>query len=311
VSLFFLPTAIIVVLVALLVALAGAVYRAIVVAIRIRVAEFQVIPNLVQPGEGIRVRARIIPRGKSPVFVRATLTCTMFDHRARPIYSNTHGLTSVFGRPGEYAAFVQMPAYALRTGVVGDKLSTLFSEDAHRLLIFWSIDLEVVDADGRVLLRESIPIDVPEGRPLQPDRAYMEQLIVETCGAMHSDLIFNWLVHLAMSDGAINAHERRLLHDVLRNTHGIIDPQAADARIAVETQRDLQIDPTVLRKHLPPEALVSFYRFLYAMAWRDGQLDGQEHDFLVDVLEKFGLDAVQVRQVEKEVLHGIGQHTLR
>lgn len=312
VSLFFLPLALIVVLVTLLVALAGAVIRALRAAITVRSAEFQVTPDVVRPGEGMRVWAKVAPRGDAPLYVRASLTCTMFDHRARHLYSNTHNLTSVYGRPNEFACFVQMPAYALRSGVVGDELSTLFSEDAHRLLIFWSMDLEAcLVSDGSVLLRESIPVDVPEGRPLQADRSYMERLIVETCGAMHSDLVFNWLVQLAMSDGQIDPRERQLLHDVLRQAHAVFDPANADARIAVEMQRDLQLDPEVLRKHLPPEALLAFYRFLYAMAWRDGHMDGREHGFLVDVLEKFGLDAPIVKEVEREVLRGMGQHALR
>ncbi len=311
-SLFFLPLALIVVLVALLVALAGAVYRSLRAALLIKSADFQVTPDVVKPGEGIRVWANVVPRGTTGLYARASLTCTMFDHRARHLYSNTHNLTSVYGRPNEFACFVQMPAYALRTGVVGAELSTLFSEDAHRLLIFWSMDLEVcLVSDGTVLLRESIPVEVPEGRPLQADRSYMERLIVETCGAMHSDLIFNWLVQLAMSDGSVDPRERELLHDVLRAAHGVADRATADARIAVEGQRDLQLDPIVLRKHLPPETLLAFYRFLYAMAWRDGQLDGREHGFLVDVLEKFGLDASTVKEVEREVLRGMGQHALR
>jgi uncharacterized membrane protein YebE (DUF533 family) len=63
----------------------------------------------------------------------------------------------------------------------------------------------------------------------------------------------------------------------------------------------------VLQKHLPQEALVSFYRFLCAMAWRDGNLDGREHNFLMDVLEKFGLDPDVARQVEQEVTHGMAR----
>ena len=57
--------------------------------------------------------------------------------------------------------------------------------------------------------------------------------------------------------------------------------------------------------------MVSLYRFLYAMAWRDGNLDGREHNFLVDVLEKFGLDAATVQQVEREVVEGVARHAQR
>ena len=85
------------------------------------------------------------------------------------------------------------------------------------------------------------------------------------------------------------------------------DPAAADARIAAEMRRDLSLDPLVLRKNLPPETLAAFYRFLYAMAWRDGWMDGREHGFLVDVLDEFGLDAATVHEIEREVLYGIAR----
>ncbi len=139
----------------------------------------------------------------------------------------------------------------------------------------------------------------------------MDQLIVATCRSMHSDLVFNWMVRLASADGEIDARERHLLHEVLAASFGVTDVATADARIAVEMHRDLQVDPVVLRKHLPEEAMVSLYRFLYAMAWRDGQLDGREHNFLVGVLEKFGLDAAMVRQVEREVMDGLARNAQR
>ena len=108
VSLFFLPLALIAVLVTLLIALAGAVFRAMRAATSIRSAEFTVTPDVVKPGEGMRIWAKVVPRGRQPIYVRASLTCTMFDHRARHLYSNTHNLTSVYGRTDEFACFVQI-----------------------------------------------------------------------------------------------------------------------------------------------------------------------------------------------------------
>lgn len=311
-SLFFLPLAIFAVLVLLLIAALQAVTSAARSAARLVRAEFQVAPQAVKPGEGLRLWAKVVPRGRLPATVRATLTCTMFDHRARPLYANDVNLASIVGAEGEFAAFVELPKYALRSGVVGDSLSNLFSEDAHRLLISWSVDFAVSlgDADT-IVARQSIPIEVPEGRPLGADRAYMEQLIIATCSAMHSDLVLNWLVRLAAVDGAIDPSERHMLHEVLRSSHGVSDPAAADARIALEMSRDLEVDPAVLRKHIPAETVHALYQFLYAMAWRDGSLDGREHNFLVDALEKLGIDPGIVPDLEKEVLRGSAQSSLR
>ncbi len=310
---FLLPLALIVILAVLAMAIAVAVFRALRSALALRRAEFQITPEVIRPGEGMRAWARVHPSGTEPLVVRAVLTCTMLDHRPRRLYENAHTLAPVYARPGEHAVFVQMPAYALRTGAVGDELSRLFSEDAHRLLVSWSVDFEVVHArrPDVVLARTSIPVEVPEGRPLLADRTYMDQLIVETCRSMHSDLVFNWMVRLASADGAIDGSERTLLHEVLAASFGVTDPATADARIAVEMQRDLQVDPIVLRKHLPEEAMLSLYRFLYAMAWRDGALDGREHNFLLDVLEKFGLDVATVKQIEREVMQGLAHHAQR
>lgn len=309
---FVLPLALLAILVALALASSIGLYRAIRTRLLLRRAEFQIAPEVIRPGEGMRVSARVFPRGERPVAVRAGLVCTMFDHRPRALYHNAHQLAPVFGKPDEFVAVVNMPAYALRSGAVGDELGTLFSEDAHRLLVFWSVDFEVTPASDpdAVLARLSIPIEVPEGRPLHADPAYMDQLIVDTCRAMHSDLIFNWLVRLAGADGVLHPSERELLHQVLRASFGIEDPEQADARIAVEMLRDLQVDPAVLQKHLPAETRVAFYRFLYAMAWRDGVLDGREFDFLAGVLGKFGLDRAAVSALEREVMHGMARRAI-
>ena len=306
---FVLPLALIAILAALALTLGIALVRAIRRALLLREAEFQVEPRVVRPGEGMRASARVTPRGRTAVETRAVLACTMFDFRPRALYTHAHALTPVHGKPEEQVAFVQMPAFALRSGTVGDELSSLFSEDAHRLLIAWSVEFEVHLA-GRpteVIARASIPVDVPEGRPLQANRAYMEQLVVETCRAMHSNLMVNWLVQLASADGTIDPRERELLHHVLRAASGVDDPVAADARIELEQKRRIDVDPVLLRKHVPPEALASFYRFLFAMAWRDGQMDGREHAFLTQALEKFGLDPATVKAVERDVLVGMAQ----
>lgn len=310
-ALFVLPLVLCAILLVLFVRVAVGLVRGLTRWLSVGRTEFTATPRSVRPGEGIRIWARVVPRGRRTLDVRATLTCTMFDHRERRLYANTIALAPVVGRSHEYAAFATMPAYALRTGVVGDELSKLFSEDAHRVLVFWSVDFEVRTSPGAApIVKKQLPVDVPEGRKLEPDRTYVERLIVETCGAMHSDLVFNWLVQVAASDGVIVPQERDLLHYVLRAVHHVDDPRAADARIEAEMRRDLQLDPFVLRKHLPPETLVAFYRFLYAMAWRDGFLDGREHNFLVDVLEKFGLDHGTVEEIEREVLRGMAQNAI-
>jgi hypothetical protein len=207
---FLLPLALLAILAVLAVAIAIAVFRAFRSAFALRRAEFQITPDVIRPGEGMRVWARVLGGGTEPLAVRAALTCTMLDHRPRRLYENAHALIPMYGKPSEHAVFMQMPAYALRSGAVGDELSRLFSEDAHRLLISWSVDFEVVRArtPGVVLARTSIPVEVPEGQPLQADRAYMDQLIVDTCRSMHSDLVFNWMVRLAAADGSIDPRER-------------------------------------------------------------------------------------------------------
>ncbi|MEO7327917.1 MAG: TerB family tellurite resistance protein [Minicystis sp.] len=311
--LFVLPLALLTILFALALTLAGSLIRALRSALVLRRAEFQIAPEQIRPGEGMRVWARVMPTGRKPVAVRARLTCTLLDHHPHRLYENVHQLAPVYDRPDEFAAFALMPTYALRSGAVGDDLSRLFSPDAHRLLVSWSVDFEVVSADrpDHVLARSSIPVDVPEGKPLKDDRAYMDQLLIETCIAMHSDLVFNWMVRVAGIDGHIAVEERHLLHEVLNATFGIGDSETAEARIAVEMQRDLRIDPRFLRRHLPEHARLSLYRFLYAMAMRDGTLHDREHGFLLEVLDKFGLPPALIRQVEQEVLHGMARSSNR
>jgi uncharacterized tellurite resistance protein B-like protein len=124
-------------------------------------------------------------------------------------------------------------------------------------------------------------------------------------------MLFNWLVKVAARDGEISTSEREFLRDVLATAHGIRDAGEADARIDAEQKRDVEIDAALIRKHLPAESRVSFYKLLYAVAWRDGSLDKREHAFLVDTLQRFGLDRTEVDEVEREVLRDMAKSTLR
>jgi uncharacterized tellurite resistance protein B-like protein len=312
VSLFVLPIALLALLLVLLLVLSRAVFGALRSALLLQRVRFSVNPPTARPGTGVRVTAEVVPRGSRLLSVRAVLACTLFDYRPRELYRLAVELSPVHGRPHELAAFVRIPSQALRSGVVGDGLSQLFSEDAHRLLVSWSLDLEVRDggADGALLHVDTIPLEVPEGRPLQPDRGYMDALLGQVCAETHSELLFNWMVRLALVDGTLSAPERDLLLELLRNAYGITDPAEADARIQAELRRQVEVDPTLLRNHFPPERLAAVYRFLFAMAWRDGTLDGREHSFLRATLERFGLDRQTVASLEREVLVGYGRHAL-
>ncbi len=274
---------------------------------------FEVMPRAARPGDSIVAHARVVPRGGRAVRVVATLRCTMFDHRARDLYVRSVPMTADPKR-GDHAftATLDLPSHALRTGVVGDELSSLFSEDARRLLVFWSMHFDVKPADGDAVWQRAVrAIEVPEGRPLQTDAAYIGQLVVETFASIKDDMLFNWLVKVAARDGVIADSEREFLHEVLATAHGIRDAAEADARIETERKRDVDIDASLVRKHLPAEQRVNFYKLLYAVAWRDGSLDKREHEFLVDTLQRFGLDRSEVDEVEREVLRGMAQNALR
>src|SRR4051812_48269972 len=100
----------------LLVLLGAALYQKVRALILVGHVDFPVAAAALRPGEGTRVLAHVVARGP-PLAVRAKLVCTMFDHRARPIYESTHGLATVVGQPDAYAAFLRLPPYALRTGI--------------------------------------------------------------------------------------------------------------------------------------------------------------------------------------------------
>lgn len=266
-------------------------------------AEFYFKPDTVKPGQEVEVHAHVIGRGKLKPVVRATLTCTMFDHRARTLLAKQVAMTPVDASgSGAYVARLRVPEHALRTGVVGDQLSALFSEEAHRLLVSWTIVFEVLSPDGVVLARRARPLQVPEGEALRPEKAFMKNLVVETMASLHDDLLLNWLVQLAAHDGEIAPQERSLLHEVLRSAHGIDDPLAADTRIAAEEKKKLSIEPEMFRKHVPREKRIAFYQALYALAWRDGNVDKRELEFLEETLRRFGLDRSHAREAELAVL---------
>ncbi len=295
----------------LLGAVAAGVLRRLVRVATLSRAEFVVSPAVARPGDEIEAHAKITPRNAAkPVTVHATLACTMFDHRARRLYERTEPLPPVEGRAGEACVILRIPENALRTGAIGGELSSMFSEEARRLLVFWDVSFEV-RRGRRVLARKVVPVSVPEGRPLKTDERYMSKLVVETFAAIKDDMLLNWLVKLAAEDGTIAPAERQFLHELLATSHGIADPAAADARIEVELARHVDIDAALIRRHIPAEQRVAFYRLLYAVAWRDGVMDRREHAFLIDALRKFGLDRSDVKTVEMEVLSGVAKSALQ
>jgi DnaJ-domain-containing protein 1 len=266
-------------------------------------------PKVARPGALIDVTAHVVPRGDRPITVHATLVCTMFDHRARSLFSKKLAMAVVPGRPNEYRCTLKLPEAALRTGVVGDQLSSLFSEEAHRLLVSWTVGLEV-ERGGVLVLRQSHALEVPEGQPLRTDKDSMTHMVVETFSSLHDDLLVNWLVQMAARDGEISPGERELLHDILRTAHGITDRAQADARIAQELEREIKMESSLVRKHIPVDKRMAFYRLLYVMAWRDGIYDPREHAFLMETLHAFGLDRSHVREVELGVLREMAKSAL-
>jgi uncharacterized tellurite resistance protein B-like protein len=276
----------------------------------LRHVSFEVSARTARPGDTLEVRAVVQPRRAQALHVSAALACTLFDHRRRRLFTRRVALAP--GAGDTFAGQLHVPEAALRTGVVGDELSTLFSEEARRLLAFWTVVFEVRrgGARGTLLARRAIPVEVPEGKPLSTDARWMGQVVVETFASLRDDYVLNWLVKMAATDGSICASERALLHEVLREAHGVTDPVVADARIAAETERGLDLDPELVRRHVPAEQRVQFYKLLFALAWRDGKLDEREHALLLETLDDFGLDRHHVREVELEVLRGMAAHSL-
>lgn len=274
----------------------------------------QVFPREARAGDTLEVRARVTPRRAQELVVTATLSCTLFDHRRRQLFARTVTLAP---RPGQGASDelvgeLLLPRTALKTGAVGDELSTMFSEEARRLLAFWTVVVEVRQAGGQHarLARRSLPLEVSEGRALSTDERWITELVLDTFASLRDDLVFNWMVKVAAHDGEITAGERELLREALRRSHGIGDAAAADERIERERTRTLDLDPEMMRRHVPVEHRVELYKLLYAVAWRDGRLDEREHELLTETLRDFGLDHHHVREVELEVLRGLAAKSL-
>jgi tellurite resistance protein len=275
----------------------------------VEIVEMRVGAESVRPGAPIDVAAIVVARGGKPITVNATLVCTMFDHRARVLFSTRVAMEPAPGRPHTYRATLEMPRGALRTGAAGNELSALFSDEARRLLVSWTVELEVARA-GVTVHRESRAIEVPEGAPLRADQGSTRHMVVDTFASLHDDLLVNWLVHMAMRNGEISPGERELLHDVLRTSDGVSDPAEADARIEDEGRRTMKLDPRLLRQHVPVDKRMAFYGIVYLMAWRDGTYDRRERAFALETLNAFGLDRSHAREVELGVLREMAKSAL-
>lgn len=270
-------------------------------------AHFDVQPRSVKAHDTLTLTASVKPKA-GPLKVRAVLVCALMEHRERRVHAHVYPL----GGSGDLKLEIQMPDEALRSGVVGNELSNLFSEDVHRALVSWYVLFEVVaEKTGEVILEERVAITVPEGHALTADRRALEQIIVEKCKNMHDDMVLNWLVHLAAADGTISEAERRLLREILVVAHEAPDDAAADARIEKERGRELGMDVLLLKQHMPPESLDEFYRLLYAMAWRDGSIAQNERTFLDTAMRKIGMDKYRVNELEREVLADVAAHSIR
>lgn len=260
------------------------------------------------PGEPLSVSALVRPRGGRVVSVEATLTCTMFDSRAHRLYERTLAMAPA----GEdvFAASLQVPSSAPRSGVVGDDLSTLFSEEARRLLVAWTVSVTVRSARGTVLARRVVPVEMRAGRPLATTPEAVARLVGGAFAELREELLFNWLVTVAARDGTVAPRERALLHQVLREAHGVADPSAADARIAEELGRGMAFEGSLFRRHVSPATRLAFCRLLYAVAWRDGALHREERSYLADRICELGLSRNEVLEAEMEVVRGVARHSL-
>jgi len=264
----------------------------------LRVATFSISASTLRPGDKIAARARVLPRGSRRVSVHARLTCTMFDHRSHRLYASSLVMVPSAGGDHEYAVSLTLPEYALRTGLVGDS-----PHDAHtrRMLVVWTVDFQVRAADGTVLRRASQGFEVPRGRRPKTHLRRMSLLAIDTFSSVRNDMLFNWLVHLAACDGAITSAERRFLHDLLEEMTGMTDGADTDTRVEQELRRRLVIDDVFLRRYVPMEARLEFYRALYTLARSDGAVHPREAEFLTQALKVFKLTAEDVKTIEAEV----------
>jgi uncharacterized tellurite resistance protein B-like protein len=272
--------------------------------VALRRATFTVSTPRARPGDTLEVRAHVVPRGSRVVTVQARLTCTMFDHRSHELYASSRTMRALPGAPNEYRAPLVLPEYALRTGLVGDKLPNPYGDRTRRMLVVWTVDFEVRSARGAALYRTSRGVEVPRGRRPKTHLRRMSLLAMDTFSSIRNDMLFNWLVHLAACDSAVSLPERNLLHGLLEEMHGMLAPGEADARIERELQRRLVIDDTFLQRYVPLDSRLDFYRALLTLAVSDGAIDEREEKFLTDALKSFRLTSDDVKQVREEVTGG-------
>jgi len=278
----------------------------------LRQATFSISVKEARPGDSIEARARVVPRPAArAVSVHARLTCTMFDHRSHELYASSRAMrVSGRGAAGasgagngaghEYVAKLTLPDYALRTGLVGDK-SPDAVEGGRRMLVAWTVDFEVRSAGGQALCRESRGLDVPRGRRPRTNLRRMSLLAIDTFTSIRNDMLLNWSVHLAICDGpAVDAAERRFIHDLLEEMAGMAAASETDARIEQERQRRLVIDDLFLGRYLPMEARVEFYGGLYRLARCDGAVNAPEKAFLMEAAKVFRLTDADVTKAQGE-----------
>jgi len=274
----------------------------------LRPTTFAVSVKEARPGDSIEARARVVPRPASrAISVHARLTCTMFDHGSHELYASSRAMRAASRREGraadghDYVAKLTLPDYALRTGLVGDK-SPDAVEGGRRMLVAWTVDLEVRSATGSLLCRESRGLDVPRGRRPRTNLRRMSLLAIDTFTSIRNDMLLNWSVHLAICDGAaVDAAERRFIHDLLEEMAGMAAASETDARIEQERQRRLVIDDLFLGRYLPMEERLAFYRGLYELARCDGPINAPEQAFLSEAAHAFRLTAAEVAKVQGEV----------
>jgi len=269
-------------------------------------SSFDVQPRSAKAHDTLKLTAKVTAAGGHKLKVQGVLVCALLEHRERRIHEHAYDMEG----DKDLTVEITMPDEVLKSGVVGNDLSNLFSEDVHRALIQWFVEFQVRGEDGEIVMTRRVALDVPEGRALTADRKVLEQIIIEKCANMHSDLVFNWLVHIANIDGSIADAERSLLRKVLASAHGVTDEAEADKRIDDELDRKVGVDPLVVKQHMPPETLHEFYRLLYAMAWRDGEMAKSERQFLDNAMRKIGLDKYRVDDLEREVLADVAAHAI-
>lgn len=277
-----------------------ATFRLLMHVATLRRATFSISTQEARPGETVHARAEVTPRGARPVRVDARLTCTMFDHQAHELYASSRTMEAAGAGNHKYAADLVVPPYALRTGRVGDKAPNPFSERAHRMMVVWTVDFAVRSARGKLLYRQSKALRVPLGRRLQTHFRRMSFLATDTFSSTRNDMLFNWLVHLAATDGPLVAAERAQIHELVSEMDGMSDTAEVDRRIDREIALRLVIDRIFLQRYVPIDERLEFYRALYTLARADGPINEKEQKFLADALKAFGITRDDVKAIEEE-----------